>query len=284
MRVLFLVFLSVSVFAQTPKAKFSSDSVRVGNEIQLTMSYLHSSKSDIVFPDSTFDFSPFQFLSSAYFETHTLGGKSLDSVVYTLVTYNLDSVLSIQPFIKNLSTGQRIYADTAKVYLQSMIKEKDLHTASAKETLEVLQVSKDFNVTKLGYYVLGVLFIGLGIVFFFGDWILLKYRLWKFAQYHKRFVVDFKKKSTRPKDVKNIHSALSDWKAYMEWLENQPVSTMSTSEIAELYSDSRLESALKMFDSAIFGGVISDQLPFAYHILLDFSVKRYKAEKKSLSA
>ena len=67
----------------------------------------------------------------------------------------------------------------------------------------------------------------------------------------------------------------------MEVLEREPISTMSTSELGKLYENKRLESALKMFDSAIFGGVISDEMPFAYRILQDFAVKRYRGVRKT---
>ncbi|MCD8540057.1 MAG: hypothetical protein LRY55_10035 [Leadbetterella sp.] len=127
-------FWSITVAAQKPRAAFFEDSVIVGKEIRMAMSYLHSGKSDIVFPDSSFDFSPFRYVSSELFETSIKDGKSLDSVIYTLVTYDLDSVLFVQPYIKNLQTGETIPADSARVHLKFSITEEDVSRPAVRES------------------------------------------------------------------------------------------------------------------------------------------------------
>jgi hypothetical protein len=272
------LFVSLNLTAQKPKAVFFSDSIEIGSEIKLSMTYLHSGSSDIVFPDSSYDFSPFQYVSTEYFETQTVNGKSLDSVIYTLVTFEWERDLSIAPFVKNLNTGQRIYADTATVMLKSLV---NPFSKNPLQTKDVYTVKKEFNVPKLTYFFLSLLIIGLFIFLLFGEWIKRRYYLWKYDQHYQSFVDGFKKKSQNPREIKNIQTALTDWKIYMEWLTKTPVSTMSTSEIEELYENERLESALKMFDTAIFGNVVSDQIPFAFHILQDFALKKYRDERKS---
>lgn len=272
---------SLSAAGQKPKAIFFEDSVTVGKEIRMAMSYLHSGKSDIVFPDSSFDFSPFRYVSSELFETRTVEGKSLDSVIYTLVTYELDSVLAVQPFIKNLQTEEILYADSAQVHLKFSITEENIRTPRVKETVNVFRVPKEINFPKMSYYVLGFLVLTFLVSAFFGDWIRKKYHLWKFDRRHQHFIADFRKMAQSPRNITNNERALKEWKAYLEELEKEPVSTMSTSELGKLYENERLESALKMFDSAIFGGVISEQLPFAYRILQDFAVKRYRQSRKA---
>ncbi len=278
--ILCCVFGVTGASAQKPRAFFLEDSVTVGKEVRMAMSYLHPGKSDLVFPDSSFDFSPFRYVASQLFGTRTVEGKSLDSVVYTLVTYELDSVLSLQPYIKNLQTEEKIYADSARIHRKFSITGKDLRTPEVKETVEVFLVRKEINIPKISYYVLGFLVLVFLVSAFFGELMRKKYRLWKFERHHQRFLADFRKMALSPKNMETNERAVKEWKAYMEELENQPVSTMSTSELGKLYGNERLESALKMFDSAIFGGVISDQIPFAYHILQDFAIKRYRQVRR----
>ncbi|MBX2951639.1 MAG: hypothetical protein KF870_03975 [Leadbetterella sp.] len=282
MRKLTLVFClwTLTAAAQKPKAVFFEDSVTVGKEVRMAMSYLHSSKSDLVFPDSSFDFSPFRYVSSELFETRTVDGKSLDSVIYTLVTYNLDSVLFVRPYIKNLRTGDMIYADTARVRLKFSITDDNIREPEVKETVNVFLVKKEVNLPKIAYYVLGFLVLVFLISAFFGDWIRKKYRLWKFYRGHQRFLADFKKMSHSPRNLSNNERALKEWKIYLEELEKEPVSTMSTSELGKLYENERLEAALKMFDSAIFGGMVSEEMPSAYRVLQDFAIKRYRQARK----
>jgi hypothetical protein len=279
MRIVLLMLFTITAFAQKPKVYFFEDSVMVGKEIKMALSYRHSSKSDILFPDSSFDFSPFQFVSYELFETKTEQGKSRDSVVYTLVTYALDSVLYLQPYIKNLASGVKVYSDSASVFLKSSI--SGTAQKRVRETVPLYVVKKDVNLPKLTYYLLGMLVFGFLLFVFFGDWVKIKYSLWKFDRRHKRFLVEFKKRSGRPKLLNNNERAVQEWKIYMEALEGVPVSTMSTSELGKLYPDPRLEYALKMFDSAIFGGVISEELPVAYQIMEDFAVRRYRYLRRS---
>ncbi len=155
MRGVVLLFLTFSAWAQKPKVYFFEDSVMVGKEIKMALSYRHSSKSDIIFPDSSYDFTPFQFVRYELFETRTEEGKSLDSVVYTLVTYALDSVLYIQPNIKNLASGEKVYADSASVILKSSISGNA--KKRVRETVPLFVVKKDVNLPKLTYYLLGFL-------------------------------------------------------------------------------------------------------------------------------
>ncbi|MFS0491942.1 hypothetical protein [Leadbetterella byssophila] len=278
MRRFLLIFLScIPAFAQKPQAHFLEDSVMVGKEIKLAMSYTHSSKSDVVFPDSSYDFTPFKFVSYELFETKTIDGKSLDSVVYTLVTYELDSVLYFQPSIKYLISREKVYADSAKVYLKSSIK----GTPRIKETVPLFVVKKDLNLPKITYYLIGLFLIIFVIVAFFGDWFKQKYRLFILERKHKRFLNDFKKRALRPKLLNNNERAVQEWKMYMEELEQEPISTMSTSELGKLYQNLPLEQALKTFDSAIFGGVISEELPMAYNVMQNFAVRRYRQIRRS---
>lgn len=281
MRTLIFCLCSIAVMGQKPKAVFFEDSVIVGKEVRMAMSYLHSGKSDIVFPDSSFDFSPFRYVSSELFGTRTQEGKSLDSVIYTLVTYELDSVLFVQPYIKNLQSGETIYADTAQVYLKFSITGENVQNPEVKETVNVFRVRKEINLPKISYYILGGLVLVFLVSAFFGDWIRKKYRLWKFDRQHQHFMTDFRKMALLPRNIGNNERALKEWKVYLEELESEPVSTMSTSELGKMYENERLESALKMFDSAIFGGVISDQMPFAYRILQDFALQRYRQIRKA---
>lgn len=279
MRIVLFMLLTFSAWAQKPKVYFFEDSVMVGKEIKMALSYRHSSKSDVIFPDSSYDFSPFQFVTYALFETRTVEGKSVDSVVYTLVTYALDSVLYFQPYIKNLASGEKVYADTASVLLKSSIAGQA--KKRVRETVPLFVVKKDVNLPKLTYYLLGMVVCAFLLFAFFGDWVKEKYSIWKFDRRHRRFLGEFKKRATRPKLLNNNERAVQEWKIYMEALEGEPVSTMSTSELGKLYADARLEYALKMFDSAIFGGVISEDLPVAYQIMEEFAVRRYRYLRRS---
>src|SRR5882757_4821289 len=85
---IFYILLFSSVYAQEIKinvqAKFSGDSVKIGKPIEFYLSARYPENLNILFPDSTFSFAPFELQKKIYFPTETKNGISRDSVVYHL--------------------------------------------------------------------------------------------------------------------------------------------------------------------------------------------------------
>src|SRR6187551_2288953 len=106
MRVMMRLFLTLSfslfacstyVSAQDVKVRsgFFSDSVKIGEPSGFYLSATYPTHANILFPDSTFDFAPFEFERKKYFATETNDGRSYDSVVYYLSTFELDKIQTL---------------------------------------------------------------------------------------------------------------------------------------------------------------------------------------------
>jgi hypothetical protein len=97
-----LVFCIVSS-AQTidTKGGFLSDSLKIGEETAFYLSSRYPSEFTVLFPDSTYSFAPFEYSRKVYFPTRTKNGQSVDSTVYYLSTFEIDSIqtLSLPSFI-----------------------------------------------------------------------------------------------------------------------------------------------------------------------------------------
>lgn len=278
-KLLLLILLTSQVAAQKPTAGFLQDSVEVGSVVQLSLSYLHNNTSDLVFPDSSYDFSPFVFVSSQFFETKKTNGLNRDSVVYTLVTYEVQDSFLLYPYVFDLSKQEKIFADTTRIYFKSQLDSKvDLNKINPKLTQKTYSIRKEYNIFKLFYILSGLLFfLFLGYAFF-RDKIAHQLMLYKHYRAHRGFINEFKKISKNPEDPNSIYKTLTLWKGYLEKLTDSPITSMSTSEIVQLYQNESLESALKVFDQAIFGKVISEKINMAFHTLRDFAIKRYRYE------
>lgn len=278
---IFLFVYPYLLWSQKPKAVFLSDSVEVGSPVKLEISLSHKSSENVIFPDSNFNFSPFHFVEIEYFETETTDSISVDKAVYTLQSFSMDSILTISPYLIRVSDNEKIYADTARIWFKSLLKSKDLKSLKPKESVQVFEVEEEVNYPKIIYYTILFLLSAVIIIVYFGDWIVNKFRRLQFDLKQRRFISDFRKRQLETMDQKMVQETLRKWKNHLEWLDNQPISTMSSSEIFDYYKDERLASALKLCDTAIYGGMVSDQIPFAFHILQDFVIKRYKQERKS---
>ena len=260
---------------------FNQDSVAIGKPIVFSLSYKHDSRSSLIFPDSTSNFQPFKLMNIDYFPTVTEGEISFDSVAYTLITFDTDSAFSFRLPITNLSTKRKIYSDPVWVTLKSTIKNADLQNPTLKKSTGYFNVPLDFNFPKVLYYLIISLVSALIVWAIFGKFLIQQFKIWKYNKQHQDFVLAFKKLAKTPKNIENIGMALIKWKSHMEWLQQKPFSSMTTSEITKSLGNERLEDALKEFDLAIYGGQVSEQIPFAFNILFDFISDTFKKQSKS---
>jgi hypothetical protein len=282
MRKTFILFFCCCLFAnaQKPKGKFLVDSVLVGLPIQFALTFEHNNATDLVFPDSNYNFKPFKLIKTDYFPTKTKGTKSLDSVIYTLVTFEIDSVISLSLPVSYYNSKQKYFSVPSLVYFKKMVSENDLIAPKVKPSTSFFAVPLDFNFPKLFYYLIISLFTFVVLFLAFGRAIQNQFKIFMYYRKHKEFVSQFKKIAKKTKSEKNIGDGLILWKNHLEWLKNQPYSTMTTKEIISKMPIERLDEALKEFDMAIYGGVVSDQMPFAFNVLFDICSSVYKEEFK----
>jgi hypothetical protein len=179
-----------------------------------------------------------------------------------------------------LRSKKTIFSDTASIKLHSLLDTTDIRNHIIKKSTGYFTVPLDFNFPKFLYYLV-LLLISIAVFWaLFGKFLIRNVRIWQFGQKHQKFSTAFKKLSKSPKNFANISSGLIIWKNYLEWLLKKPYSTMTTSEISKTLKNERLEDALKEFDLAIYGGVLSDQIPFAFNILFDFASDSFKKQRK----
>src|SRR5437868_12505441 len=96
------------------RAKFSGDSVKIGKPVEFYLSAHYPEKLNILFPDSTFSFAPFELQKKIYFPTETKNGVSKDSVMYMLATYEVDSIqtLKLPVFVVNAMDCTQVFSNT----------------------------------------------------------------------------------------------------------------------------------------------------------------------------
>ena len=93
MTILFLIFSSI-LSAQEVKVDggFVEDSLLIGQDVNFWITATYPVDLEMVFPDSIYNFSPFEFSSKTYFPTRTVDGAAFDSTVYTIQSFEIDLV------------------------------------------------------------------------------------------------------------------------------------------------------------------------------------------------
>lgn len=68
-----------------PKGKFLTDSIEVGKPFLYSLSYYHAPGKEVFFPDTTFDFSPFEIISQKSFNSSTDEKRILRSTALFII-------------------------------------------------------------------------------------------------------------------------------------------------------------------------------------------------------
>lgn len=271
--------------AQKPIGKFQTDSIELGRQIEYTLSYHHNPSAEVFFPDTTYNFYPFEIINRKMYPTVTTNGVSVDSVIYTLVTFDIskNQKLRLPIYLLSKRDCTAVYSLADSVFLKEMIK-ISVDSLQLKTDVRLLPLSQQVNYPKILTYILGLLGLILIIYAFFGRFIRKQYTLFLFGRRHKDFQTNYKKFTRSTLDDVTIGKALVLWKKHLEWLEKRPYTSYTTKEIISRLPNERLEEALREVDSAIYGGILSTQMPSSMEILLEKATELYKNRREELAA
>ena len=271
--------LQVGVFGQevVTRGYFSQDTVQLGEPVSFTMIVDYPRGIEVLFPDSTFDFSPFEYLDKNYLNTVSDLDNSNDSVVYQLATFELDTIQRLKLPVFLISDGDSVLIDsnTDSVYLQHMIT-SDLDSLNIQETIDYQKVSKAFNYPYL-MIALGILaVVALAVAFFFGSEIRRKYKLYRLRKAHLKFLEKFKELQNEGLETsEKAEQLLGFWKKYLEKLEGLPYTKLTTREIVTLEQNQEFKETLRSIDSSIYGEFKGTDINSLVIKLKEFGIDRF---------
>jgi len=272
-------------YAQKPIGRFQTDSIELGRPIDYALSYHHNPSAEVFFPDTTYNFYPFEIIRRNIFQTSTTNGVSTDSVIYTLVTFEFmkNQKLGLPIYLLSKRDCTTVYSLTDSVFLKEMIK-TSVDSLQLKTDTKLLPLSQQVNYPKILTFLLSILGVVLIIYAIFGRFIRKQYTLILFSRRHIDFQANYKKFTRSTLDDVTIGKALVLWKKHLEWLEKRPYTSYTTKEIVSRLPNERLEEALKEVDSAIYGGILSTQMPASMEVLLEKAIELYKNRREELAA
>jgi hypothetical protein len=278
-----LIFISTgaSAWQVTPKGKFLSDSTRIGVELLYSLSVTYPLESDIVFPDSLYDFSPFELNQKDYFFTKSDNFFSFDSAVYNLSTFEIDTFQMLALPIWVIGNGDSIayFPAPDTVILNHIVTQMPDSLALIDNTI-YKEVNYAFNYP---YFLISigiasiVIFV---IIYFYGKSIRRAYYLYKMKRSHERFVKAFN--TTIHSNKHNWEKSLLEWKKYMEQLDEGPYTRLTTREITRKTKDKLLLNALKGIDRVIYGNYERDTGKQYFEDLIHFARNAYANRVKQI--
>lgn len=273
---LFLFVLSLNSYAQriAPTAAFQKDSIAIGEEVPYSLWIKYPRERDVIFPDSLFDFSPFELNKREYFTTRTDSALSLDSVVYFLATFEIDTIQYLQLPIYLIDEFDSVELLPARdsIVLKHVVDVIPDSVAVILNT-EYQKVPLAFNYPYFTAALI-VLFISAIVVFFaFGRRIRKLLQVYWLGRRHKRFIKQFGEAITL-KEIE-VEKSLASWKKYLEKLEQIPYSKFTTKEITAAIKDDTLKEYLSIIDRYIYTTKDKPETKPAFEALLGLVEERY---------
>jgi len=269
-----------------PEANFRKDSVKIGEHVKLSLVYSHGSSEEFLFPDSAYNFFPFEFVKKDFYPTHTDSVTSADSVVYTLITFELEPNLRLSLPIYVFEGGDTLplYSNEAEIALSEVITQTSgIDSLRVDTRFRTLSQQLNYPYVLIGIAIL-VLMAGIVLVFFRKK-ILNRYKLYLMSRDYKAFIKTFEKNELEYVDHQStsiLEFILSIWKKYLQRLEKLPYTTLTTKEISKIFDYNQFSSSLQNFDRAIYGGYVNEDLTNSISKLRETATLRYQQKQKEL--
>jgi hypothetical protein len=281
-----ICLLTPSLAGAQVNGAFLTDSMKIGEPVRYALGFSHPPEMEILMPDSTYNFYPYEFIRKEYSPTSTTDGVSRDSAIYFLRSFEMDSwqKLSLPVFILANGDSTAKYPKADTIYLKETVK-------FVPDSLTLIENAPFSHIEKRFNYPYAITLAVAGIIVIIISFLTLgkslrrRYQLFIVRRIHKKFLKNYKHQEDEfagSKSTVALEQVLSLWKTYISRLENKPVNTFTTTELIALYNNEELKNGLQTIDKAIYGGLISAETESALKSLRKFSEKRFRKRKKEI--
>ena len=276
------LFFSLTAHSQeiSVKGGFVEDSLVIGQKINYWISATYPASMEMIFPDSNYTFSPFEFADKTYFTTELRGKLAFDSTIYTLQSFEIDPVqyLQLNAIILSVEDSTLIESPLDSIYLTELAPQVSDST-KLKTNLDYQAVNTQFNYP-LMYYILGGLAL-LIIIFLlvFGKRIIKYLKVKKLERDYRSFSGAFNdyintlKKEPEPQTAE---AALTIWKKYQQRLDKVAFASFTTKDILALDYTNELKEPLNSIDRVVYGRRIQENVYQDFQQIEDFTDERFQ--------
>ena len=256
---LFLIsfLISSNLFSQNIEYKiyFLNDSIRIGDSISLISALKYPENIEIVQPDSSYNFTSFEFIGKKIFPSFSNGNIIYDSTIYYLRTFEIDSIqrLNLNATIINNKDSLVIPSNTDSIALIYQV--SDVNFSKTKENTLFNSIRSIFNSEKV------LIIIGFIILIIIIIYLLFRKKIKKYLKIRKLriqikiFNNDFDyilKDYLNNQEKNDLERLLLLWKRFMEKLSKRPYSTSTTTEISSFLENKKLLNLLKDIDRNLY--------------------------------
>ena len=271
-----------------PVGSFSRDTAHIGELLEYTLVHRHQATQEVVFPDSSYKFYPFELVRKNFYPTSTRAGISTDSAVYTLRTFETlpQQSLALPVTVLHGKDTVRVFAKTESVVLRQLVDTvREPLVMRSQTNLVPVEERFDWPILLL-WLVTAAAFLAL-IWLIFGQAIQTKYQLYRLRKDHLYFNSRYNShvdRFVKTGSPTSMEKAVALWKNYLTKLERSAINSFTTKEIVEYYNDDeQVNMALRFCDKAIYGNATAEpdaETNKALGMLRRFARGRYKTHRE----
>jgi flagellar biosynthesis regulator FlbT len=274
----------IEAVGQRPRGRFLADTIQVGKPFEYALSFRHYFQKEVFFPDTSTQFSPFQVVGQRFFRTQTTNQVSLDSAVYTLLSFETAARQTLRVPVWTIDRGDctAVMSNVDTVFLNSTL--FGLKKPVLQTDTEIVPLRSQINFPLILLVTISVLLFAAGIYLLFGDALSRQWQLFLMFRRNRDFrrgLLRLSRDTAGTKGIENIEKALILWKTYLQRLEQKPFLTYTTKEIIDNLPDEDLADALRQIDSVVYGGQASVDLKASLEILRNTADQTYQKQRQA---
>lgn len=255
-----LLLLSFSTVAQSVKVEgyFTQDSAKLGERVGFVLKARYPESSQLIFPDSAYDFAPLILLEKKTFISQTVEGETLDSAIYYVSNFSVDPSVFLSLPVYELSRYDSItyFSNEAELKLK-LILDSIPEQPVFQENNVYQPIETTFNWLLAGLIAGGVLILLGGFTLLFAKRIKALFKRNREKLRWIQFERKWKKLTallTQNPALELADEVIGLWKGYLESITDQPFQEWTSSEISEALNDKEIFKALRSIDMIIYAG------------------------------
>ncbi|SHN28271.1 hypothetical protein SAMN04488057_11642 [Cyclobacterium lianum] len=265
---------------------FLQDSAMLGERVGYVLKARYPSDLPLLFPDSTYNFGEFELLEKQSFESYTADSISLDSAVYWLSNFSLDSVKSFQMPVFEILKYDSIshFSEPAALALKLTIAEMPEELAFQQND-NYLNIPTAFNYP---YLILGLVALVVVIVlaiYFFGGKLRKRWQIYREKKKWKHFLNNWEQSMqtlVEKPEIQEADELLGLWKGYLENLTGLPYKEWTSTEIADYLQNPDIVKDFRKIELIIYANRIDDHIREACNSLLDVSRQQLEGKIENI--
>lgn len=254
----FLISLSTLGQSVQVEGYFTQDSAKLGERVGFVLKARYPESSQLIFPDSLYDFSPLVLLEKKTFISQTIEGQTLDSTVYYVSNFSLEPSIYLSLPVYELSRYDSITYFSNEAELKLKLTLDSIPEQPVFQENNVYQpIETTFNWLLAGLIAGGVIILLGGFALLFAKRIKAifqrnreKIRWIQFERKWKKLTVLLAQNPA----LELADEVIGLWKGYLESITDLPFQEWTSSEISEALDDKEIFKALRSIDMIIYAG------------------------------